>query len=534
MKKFYALVLIISFGININLSSQTNHWKDVEPMPLPEYTPPLSSGHHNQIVEYDMVTQNLRISELDSTATMSLKGTPGSMAHIAQETVDGIESFSQLKRVSDDESESYPFSSATKLIITFPNGKRVSCSGTMVDTKSLLTCGHCIYSHDNGGWATNVMAMPGYNNNGDFQPFGAAHSINLTTFTSWVENEDYNGDIAIVVLNRPVGALSGWLGYGYLNSVTNYLDRDYHTTGYPAATPYDGGEPYYRNGRFDFNENDRLLYSFDKSYGGQSGSGVYHKDGNGDRFVHAVLSHGNGAVTGYPRFNSGVFNTISEQIEEYRTSQHDLVPLWTYTSEYNYMQGEDLDVHFFALNDGSRRFNGRIDATVYLSRDKYIDPSDISLGSITSSTTYIDSRQTKHVMNESVRIHGNVPPGKYYVGIVLNNRDGDASDNSNTEWDVDVIRVNRSLSTSSESVEVRKLTIHPNPVKGACMLHKNGEDALSDLTLYNMAGKKIKTFDTISSDNEFITLSMHNLLPGKYLLRGQINGRPFVKKVVKI
>jgi len=45
-------------------------------------------------------------------------------------------------------------------------------SGAIIDEFHVLTCGHNVYLHDNGGWASSVEVIPGMD--GSYEPFGSA------------------------------------------------------------------------------------------------------------------------------------------------------------------------------------------------------------------------------------------------------------------------------------------------------------------------------------------------------------------------
>jgi V8-like Glu-specific endopeptidase len=155
--------------------------------------------------------------------------------------------FSSLSWVSDP--ENYPWSVAVKLFMSFRDTtgmlRGYVCSGTLIDPKHVVTAGHCVYAHDdstNGwvfnNWAESMTVVPGYENGA--QPFGSASAVQFHSWTGWTNDEDWDHDIGIVDLDRPVGALTGWHGYGWSDDCGFFTDQDFRHAGYPAASPYDG------------------------------------------------------------------------------------------------------------------------------------------------------------------------------------------------------------------------------------------------------------------------------------------------------
>ena len=69
---------------------------------------------------------------------------------------------------------SYPWRTVVKLFMTFSDGATGGCSGAIIGCPDghgyhVLTAGHCVYSHDHGGWATSVKVVPGLDD--DYMPY---------------------------------------------------------------------------------------------------------------------------------------------------------------------------------------------------------------------------------------------------------------------------------------------------------------------------------------------------------------------------
>lgn len=83
---------------------------------------------------------------------------------------------------------------------TFSNGKIVYGSGVLVDFDVMLTSGELVYSHNNGGWASQIEVVPG--KKGNSNPLGTAFATNMTTNNSWINNMSSAWNWGLVDLNN--------------------------------------------------------------------------------------------------------------------------------------------------------------------------------------------------------------------------------------------------------------------------------------------------------------------------------------------
>ena len=47
------------------------------------------------------------------------------------------------------------------------------------------------------------------------EPYGRAYATQLHSWTNWTNNRDFDHDIGLIDLARPVGGITGWHGYGF-------------------------------------------------------------------------------------------------------------------------------------------------------------------------------------------------------------------------------------------------------------------------------------------------------------------------------
>jgi V8-like Glu-specific endopeptidase len=188
-----------------------------------------------------------------------------------------------------------PMKSMTKLYMTYPNGKTYGCSGAMIAAKYTLTAGHCIYSPQDGGWATKVEVIPAMD--GTYKPYGSAFATNLRSFSGWIKHQDSNADMALITLDRAIGNTTGWLNFTSLPSVNGV---NAIVTGYPGDRDK-GVKLYTHSAKIRTSTAKRISYPIDTA-AGQSGSPVYQKSQNNQFTIFGV--HTSGTVDG--RTNSGV------------------------------------------------------------------------------------------------------------------------------------------------------------------------------------------------------------------------------------
>ncbi|MFX0002934.1 MAG: trypsin-like peptidase domain-containing protein [Promethearchaeota archaeon] len=189
-------------------------------------------------------------------------------------------------RIKITSTSSYPWSTICKLYITAEDNTQWVGSGTMIDAYHVLTCGHCVYIHDHGGWASEIIVIPGMR--GTYRPFGQALATNFRTYSQWIQFEMPEHDWAVLTLDRTIGNNTGWMGTMTADQSDPVYTGTLHTAGYP----YDldsGLYMYYDSDVGDRATNYNHWYWMDTA-GGQSGGPVWVEI-NGSYYILTVNAY---------------------------------------------------------------------------------------------------------------------------------------------------------------------------------------------------------------------------------------------------
>lgn len=199
----------------------------------------------------------------------------------------------------------FPWRTICKLEITAANGRRFGCTGSMIGPRTVLTNGHCVYLHDNGGWARSIRVIPG--KNGSAEPFGSATSSFFHSVRGWTRDRSSNYDYGVAVLpsSQRLGYRTGWMGLASL-SFFSLLGLRINSSGYPGDKPY--GTQWWNANNILAVTSRRIYYRID-TYNGQSGSPDWrYKDGN--RHIVAVHNTGGSVMNGGVRLARPVFDNL--------------------------------------------------------------------------------------------------------------------------------------------------------------------------------------------------------------------------------
>ena len=324
-------------------------------------------------------------------------------------------------------------------------------SATLIDMKCAITAGHCVHGGKGSTWARNVVVNPRWD--GDANQYGNANGVRLLTWTAWANNSDFNHDMGAIQLDRPVGYLTGWLGYGYNTNNNYYRTTTFNVAGYPGR--YYSGSPnalYYGYGTFDNVYTYRLYAKTNWPYriGGMSGSGFYVITSSG-RIVHGVMSTASypwnpGRTIGVTRMTSSKFSYIKNSFipGAYSKTKIDLVPLEVRCSPTSGIRpGYPLSsmsykvVNASLYNPGTARYY----VDVYLSTNDNISKADRKIQRHSFTWNFGAKAGVRVNVSSPPYIPSNTTAGYYWIGVIIDVNDADTSNNDSDGWDAQKIKV---------------------------------------------------------------------------------------------
>lgn len=216
----------------------------------------------------------------------------------------------QRQRVTN--TTAWPYRVHGHLIMRFPNGKTYIGSGTMVNRHHVITAGHCVYSHGDGGWAKSIQFNAAQNDAN--LPFGRMYATRLLSVIGWTQRRKSEFDMGMLILNGDLGRNTGW--FGIITGPNSLLLRHrVNVTGYPGDK---GGRQLWTMADVIKSvQAERFLYDIDTA-GGQSGSGVWSTfQGHQGEKVAGIHTTGSLSGNGATRISRPKFDRIVDWMRRY-------------------------------------------------------------------------------------------------------------------------------------------------------------------------------------------------------------------------
>ena len=209
------------------------------------------------------------------------------------------------ERVRVGNTTTYPWRAICALLITAQNNRQFIGTGWLISPRTVVTAGHCVYMHEEGGWAKSIRVIPGCNDAA--QPYGAHIGTVLRSTTGWVNSKNRDFDYGAIILpqaSRP-GDTTGFFGLAVRND-QYLLNASLNLSGYPGDKG--GRQQWFMAQRPKAVSNRVITYDID-TMGGQSGSPVWVLE-NGSRYGVGVHTNGAGSGNSATRINQEVFNNL--------------------------------------------------------------------------------------------------------------------------------------------------------------------------------------------------------------------------------
>ncbi len=346
-----------------------------------------------------------------------------------QETI-----FPPDNRTKVTETTVYPWTTICKLYITAEDDTNWIGSGAIIDEFFVLTAGHNVYLHDNGGWAKEIKVVPGKDDT--YEPYGYAFSTYVQSYEGWIDSEMDEHDWAVLTLDRNIGNSTGWMGIKTDSYSDPMYTGDLHTAGYPGDLS--GGEEMYQTSGSGDSADEYNHYYWLDAMSGQSGSPVWQLDGN-DPYILSIFAYSYNN-TNYPnygtRINTNKFNSIISWLGK-DTPTIDKPDLTDKGAEFSSINptivypGQTNFQIISAIENLGSIDSGIFNVSYYISPDSTISTSDELIGSeIYFSIGSNNYRNLSYIG----RIPISLSDGNFYVGwIIDSNNDIDESDETNNK-----------------------------------------------------------------------------------------------------
>ncbi len=411
--------------------------------PLPEWQPPTGAADPNPgWLRYDPATGTVELEPYPPVGAAS-EGADSESSGVADggrigpespstEAAAAPETFTGLSRVAD--ATVWPWTAIVRLDIAHNElaaGTVFVCSGALVHPNLVITRAGCIYDRSvSYGWTTGITVFPAYNDAPG--KYGYATATAYWTPSEWVSSGNFDWDIALIKLDRPLAAYyGGYMGYSYRDAASFFTSTVFQNAGYPNG---DSRRMNNRSGRFDAVETERVYIN--DQWRGMGGSVAFSKISTSDN-VFAILSHtrNSGTQVGFTRITQTKFSLITQKKGDVTPSNPDLVPMYVTLAPAAIDAGEYLSSLAFTVFNFSRvTWNGRVSVKVYLSRDSTITSADTLLmtelfpeaGSPIGANTWYGIR----FGGDRPQIPIGTPSGNYYVGLIIQDSDADTSNNA--------------------------------------------------------------------------------------------------------
>jgi glutamyl endopeptidase len=207
-----------------------------------------------------------------------------------------------------------PWRWVCSLRVTAANGTRWIGTGWLVGPRTVITAGHVVYMHNQGGWARRIEVIPG--RDGATRPFGSCNATSFRSVKGWTTKKKRSHDYGAIILpsNCRYGDRLGYFGYANL-SYFSLLGLKVNNSGYPgdggkAGSQRETGSQWFMARRIKFVTGRRLIYNMD-TVGGNSGGPVWRLK-NGKRHVVGIHTNGSPLGNSATRIVKAVFNNIKK------------------------------------------------------------------------------------------------------------------------------------------------------------------------------------------------------------------------------
>jgi V8-like Glu-specific endopeptidase len=257
--------------------SRTSESAEAPAVPATPAAAPTITGLVEDVPSYARLAEGARTPERTLDASLAI-----SAGRAWDETVLGRDD-----RVRVDDVAAYPWRAICALRIRSRSGQQYVGTGWFASPHLVVTAGHCVYLHADGGWAEEVLVLPGLAGAAGQAP--PARSHRLRTVDGWVAGRAAGSDYGGILLDEPVGERLGWFGTGALDDAA-LTGSWVNISGYPSDREQARVQYFHARVLVQLNAS-RLFYDID-TFGGQSGSPIWVTAADGQRVAVGVHTTG--------------------------------------------------------------------------------------------------------------------------------------------------------------------------------------------------------------------------------------------------
>ena len=431
--------------------------------------------------------------------------------------------FNDMTAVTDEVDAPWRRNVEIRMLFTDNGGTQRAFVGsaTMVDAQTLITAGHCVYMRTDGNgnvyntWADQITVRPAWD--GDDDNWGSSICLPTATsmmwWTGWSDDGDFDSDVGLINVDRPVGMLTGWHGVAAGGTCSSVID-DYafHNASYPSencpsAGLHTGNQMYYWFGTFDdcasgnqFELDTGGGNCFDTVWGGMSGSSAYFIEDD-SRYVLGICSNSDRLWSGrythvWGNVQDNLYDTV---IPNGRGADFDPHAMYARASSSSLDAGNSIpDFKFTISNPTEASSTDDYSFTVYLSDDDNITAADTVISNQSGSNWTVNDMSNFVVNMVDPTIPLSTTSGTYYVGVAMScGSDTDSSNDVTQTWDALELDIDAVTSLEFDSFEVT-----PGEVI-------DGGDIDVDFSLTNEGGlySGVLTINYYASTNSIISVS---------------------------
>lgn len=218
---------------------------------------------------------------VDSAAPAVLRGGEGDGAtslrrrDSAQLTIKSVRTFLSSVIGSDDriiefDTRRPPARQVCALEIEWPQSREHG-TGWMAGPSLVITCGHCVFRREEGGWPRRIMVTAGLSEG--LAPFGRVAATAFSAPDPWMNGAEKPFDIGAIHLDSPIGSRTGWFRMAAADDTPGLIGRDATIAGYPS---FDGehNRQLRESNRIVAVEGGRIYHTIDTD-SGQSGAPIW-------------------------------------------------------------------------------------------------------------------------------------------------------------------------------------------------------------------------------------------------------------------